>query len=201
MKGAITPKQKMVLDFVRNYIEDHDYAPSYREIASSLNLNSVATVAEHISALQTKGHLIKEQSEARSLQLTPRWDERVFEVPMLGIIAAGKPIDAIRTAETIDIPRSMMAPDVFALKVQGDSMIEDGILTGDYVIIRKTNEPKNGDIVVALLDDEYVTLKRYYKEKDYIRLQPANGKYPPIRTRHVTIQGKVLGVIRQLSTV
>jgi len=195
----LTPKQKSVLDYLRAYIEDHTYAPSYREIAEHLGLKSVATVSEHIETLERKGFLSKDRLEARSIQVTPAWDERTFEVPLMGAIAAGSPIAAIRTNETIDIPRSMMGPDVFALRVRGDSMVDDGILDGDYVVIQRTATPKNGDIVVALLEEENVTLKRYYKEKDVIRLQPANPKYPPIRTNQVDIQGKVLGVIRNLS--
>ncbi len=198
MGTTLTPRQKLVLDYIRAYIEDHDYSPSYREIGQYLGLKSVATVAEHVNALQDKGYLSKDPLEARSIQVTPAWDERSFEIPLFGSIAAGSPIEAIRTTETIEIPRSMMGPDVFALKVRGDSMVDDGILDGDYVVIQRTDRPKNGDIVVALLEEENVTLKRYYKEKDRIRLQPANPKYPPIRTNHVSIQGKVLGVIRLL---
>src|SRR4030066_1040799 len=108
-------------------------------------------------------NLTKRFNEARSLQLTPRWDERTFEIPLLGLIAAGEPIEAIRTSETIDIPRDMMAKNVFALKVRGDSMIEEGIFDGDYIILEQTNTPNNGEIVVALLDNENVTLKRFYK--------------------------------------
>lgn len=197
----LTPKQKSVLDYLRAYIEDHNYAPSYREIAHHLSLKSVATVAEHVETLERKGFLSKDRLEARSIQVTPSWDERTFEVPLMGAIAAGSPIAAIRTNETIDIPRSMMGPDVFALRVRGDSMVDDGILDGDYVVIQRTSQPKNGDIVVALLEEENVTLKRYYKEKTGIRLQPANPKYPPIRTSHVDIQGKVLGVIRQFGSI
>ncbi|MBI4022928.1 transcriptional repressor LexA [Candidatus Berkelbacteria bacterium] len=197
--ATLTPKQKGILDYLRGYIEDHGYAPSYREIAEHFHLRSVATVAEHIDTLQAKGHLDKDGREARSLQLTPTWDERAYDIPLLGSIAAGSPIAALRTNETIDIPRSMMAPDVFALKVSGDSMQDDGILDGDYVVIQRTDRPRNGDIVVALLDEESVTLKRFYKERGRIRLQPANPKYKPIYTNHVNIQGRVLGVIRQLS--
>lgn len=196
---SLTPKQKVILDYIRGYIEDHEYAPSYREIAEHFGLKSVATVAEHIDALQEKGHLEKDRLEARSLQLTPTWDERAYEIPLMGAIAAGSPIAAIRTSETIDIPKSMMGRDVFALKVSGDSMVDDGILDGDYVVIQRTDKPKNGDIVVALLEEENVTLKRFYKEKGRIRLQPANPKYRPIYTDKARIQGKVLGVIRQLS--
>jgi repressor LexA len=190
-----------VLDYVRAYIEDHEYAPSYREIAGFLGLKSVATVAEHIDTLKEKGYLNKVPTSARCIQLTPTWDERTFDIPLMGAIAAGSPIAAIRTNETIDIPRSMMGPDVFALRVSGDSMVEDGILDGDYVVIQKTLNPKNGDIVVALLEQENVTLKRFYREGDLVRLQPANPKYPPIRTNNVSIQGRVLGVIRMMSVL
>lgn len=140
MGTTITPRQKTVLDFVRGYIEDHDYSPSYREIAQHLGLKSVATIAEHINSLQEKGLLSKDPLEARSIQVTPTWDERTFSIPLMGAIAAGSPIAAIRTNETIDIPRSMMGPDVFALRVRGDSMVDDGILDGDYVVIQK-NRP------------------------------------------------------------
>ncbi|MGA2667207.1 MAG: transcriptional repressor LexA [Patescibacteria group bacterium] len=194
---SLTKRQKEMLDFVSQYIASHDYAPSYREIADHFQLGSIATVAAHVDNLKTKGYLTKDYNEARSLQLTPRWDERTFEIPLLGQIAAGAPIEAIRTAETIDIPRDMMGRNVFALRVRGDSMIGDGIFDGDYIIIEQTANPNNGDIVVALLDNENATLKRYFREKDRIRLQPANSKYKPIYTKKVVIQGRVRGVIRK----
>ena len=193
----LTKRQTEILSFIRQFIEENEYAPSYREIAASLSLSSVATVAEYISVLEQKGYLNKDTSCARSLQLTPSWDERTFSIPLMGTIAAGKPIEAIRTNETIEIPRDMMGPNVFALKVHGDSMIGDGILDGDFVVIEKTNHPKNGDIVVALLDQDNVTLKRFYREKTRIRLQPANSNYRPIYTRKAFVQGRVKGVIRK----
>ena len=193
----LTKRQKEILDFIEEYINSHDYAPSYREIANHFQLNSIATVADHVSNLKDKGCLTKDFNEARSLQLTPRFDERTFEIPLMGIIAAGAPIEAIRTNETIDIPKDMMGKNVFALKVRGDSMIEDGIFNGDYVIIEQTDNPRNGEIVVALIDNENATLKRFYREKDHIRLQPANSNYKPIRTNKVVVQGRVKGVIRK----
>lgn len=193
----LTKRQKELLDFIKQFIAAHDYAPSYREIADGMKLGSIATVAAHIDNLKMKGYLTKDFREARSLQLTPRWDERVFEVPLMGLIAAGAPIEAIRTNETIDIPKDMMGKNVFALKVRGDSMIEEGIFDNDYIIIEQTSTPNNGDIVVALLDNENATLKRFYKEKDHIRLQPSNPKYGPIRVKKVMIQGRVKGVIRK----
>jgi len=195
----LTKKQSEILDFIKYFINTNEYAPSYREIAQHLNLSSVATIAEYISVLTQKGYLTKDGSSARSLQLTPSWDERTFEIPLMGTIAAGRPIEAIRTSETIDIPRDMMGPNVFALKVSGDSMIDDGILDGDFVIIERTNNPKNGDIVVALLDQDNVTLKRFFREKRRIRLQPANSNYRPIYTQKAIVQGRLKGVIRKFA--
>jgi len=193
----LTKRQSEILNLIKTFIEENDYAPSYREIAKSLKLSSVATVAEYISVLEQKGYLTKQGSCARALQLTPAWDERTFEVKLIGIIAAGHPIEAIRTNETIDVPRDMMGPNIFALKVSGDSMKDDGIFDGDYVIIEKTSNPKNGDIVVALIDQDNVTLKRFFREKTRIRLQPANSNYKPIYTRKALVQGRVKGVIRK----
>ena len=195
----LTKRQSQILGYIKSYLEKHEYAPSFREIAHSLKLSSIATISDHIQNLKEKGYLTSARNLARSIQLTPTWDERTFSIPLLGTVAAGSPIQAIRTHETIDIPRDMMRPNVFALKVRGDSMIDDGIYEGDYVIIEKIAQPKNGDIVVSLLDNENVTLKRFYKEKDHIRLQPANSNYAPIRVKQVTIQGRVLGVIRKFA--
>jgi len=192
----LTKRQKEILEFIEQFIASHDYSPSYREIAENFNLGSIATVADHVDNLHSKGYLVKDFNEARSLQLTPRWDERSFEVPLMGSIAAGSPIEAIRTSETIDIPRDMMGKNVFALKVRGDSMIEDGIFDGDYVIIEQTDSPKDGDIVVALIDSG-ATLKRFYREKDKVRLQPANSSFKPIYSKKVVVQGRVKGVIRK----
>lgn len=197
MSEPLTRRQKEVLDYLRIFITKHEYAPSYREVADHFQFSSVATVAEHIESLKQKGYLDNEENMARSIQLTPTWDERTFSIPLLGSIAAGLPIEAVRTSETIDIPRDMMGKHVFALRVRGDSMEEDGILDGDYVIIEQTSQPKNGDIVVALVEGNNVTLKRFYRENDHIRLQPANGRYQPIRTKRVVVQGKVRGVIRK----
>lgn len=194
---SLTKRQKEILDYIDEFIQSHDYAPSYREIAEHFELSSIATVADHLENLEEKGFLTKDSKEARSLQLTPRWDERNFEIPLMGSIVAGYPIEAIRTKETIDIPRDMAGKNVFALKVRGDSMIEDGIFDGDYIIIEQTDNPRNGEIVVALLDNENATLKRFYKEKGRVRLQPANSNFKPIYTNKVVVQGRVKGVIRK----
>lgn len=197
----LTPKQKQILEFIEKFIKVNDYAPSYREIADHFNFNSVATVAEHIENLKLKGYLARDDSGYRSLK--PIEVDEInselmgFSVPLAGTIQAGRPIEALRTNETLEIPRDMMRRNVFALKVRGDSMIDDGILNGDYVVVEPCNRPKNGDIVVALINKDQVTLKRFYMEKDHIRLQPANKNFKPIRVKKVSIQGRVRGVIRK----
>lgn len=189
------------MDFIRHFIDDNGYAPSYREIAHYFELSSTGTISEYISILEEKGYLTKDAMEARAIQLTPTYDDGIelHSVQLAGVIDAGRPIEAIRTNETIDIPRDMMGKKTFALRVRGESMIEDGILEGDYVIIEQTASPKNGEIVVALIDNTNATLKRFYDEKANIRLQPANKTMKPMffQRERVTIQGKVKGVIRK----
>lgn len=196
----LTPKQKQILEFIEGFIKENDYAPSYREIAEYFGFSSVATVAEHVDNLKTKGYLANDDGY-RSLRVVGVAVEgdSVFagNVPLLGAIQAGKPIEAVRTSETLEIPRDMMSNNVFALRVKGDSMKDDGILDGDYVVVEPCQSPKNGDIVVALINKDEVTLKRFYREKDHIRLQPANANFKPIRVKKVSIQGKVRGVIRK----
>jgi len=198
----LTPKQKAILEFVEKFITTNDYAPSYREIADHFGFSSVATVAEHIENLKLKGYLATDDSSYRSLKVTgievdTNSDLFSIAIPLLGAIQAGRPIEAIRTSETLEVPRDMMGKNVFALKVRGDSMIDEGILDGDYVVVEPCTNPKNGDIVVALISKDSVTLKKFYREKDHIRLQPANKKYEPIRVKKVSIQGRVRGVIRK----
>lgn len=191
----LTKRQHEILDYLSAYIHENGYAPTFREIASHFSFNSLATVADHIETLTRKGVLTKIQNAARSLQIETETKGEL--VPLLGTIAAGEPIEAISTNETIDIPRDMAGPDVFALKVRGDSMIKDGIFDGDYVVIQKIEQPKNGDIVVALLNGEGATLKRFYQKKDHVELRPANSKYAPIKTKKVLVQGKVKGILRK----
>ncbi len=201
MIHPLTPRQREILNYITAFTEENSYSPSYREIGEHFGLSSPATIAEHIESLRLKGYLRDDVSGIRALQLQiePTQESLLEEqaIPLLGLIAAGKPIEAVRTNETIDIPRDMAGKKVFALKVRGDSMIDDGILSGDYVIIEECQTPKNGDIVVALIDHDNVTLKRFYREKDHIRLQPANKNYQPIRVKKLTIQGRVKGVIRK----
>lgn len=201
--NPLTKRQAQILEFVTQHIAENNYAPSYREIGEHFGLSSTATIAEHIEALKTKGYLSHEDNLARSLQpmavAKQETEQSEYLIPLLGTIAAGKPIQAVPTSETIDIPKDMMGANVFALRVKGESMIEDGIMSGDYIIVEQTRTAKNGDIVVALIDQENVTLKRFYKEKDRIRLQPANSTMQPIFLTKVSIQGKVKGVIRKFN--
>lgn len=198
----LTKRQAEILKYVSDHIEDQGYAPSYREICSHFGLSSTATVAEHIETLKMKGYLHQEENLARSIQIAANPGEIVTgfaSIPLLGCIAAGRPIEAIATEETIDIPRDMGGHNVYALRVKGQSMIDDGILDNDYVIIEQTRVARNGDIVVALVDHDSVTLKRFYKEKDHVRLQPANSTMNPMFFKKVAIQGKVKGLIRKFA--
>jgi len=202
MPPALTPKQKEVIDFIVSFINDRGYSPSYREIASGLDLASPSTVHAHIQALRLRGYLRSGESSGGTRELEPtdkavRWGRSVL-LPLKGLITAGKPIEAIEEQETIAVPVDL-APDSansYVLRVKGESMIEDGILDGDYVIIERNPSPKNGDVVVALLDNSYATLKKFYREKDRIRLQPANKTMKPIYCYDPLIQGVVRAVIR-----
>ena len=205
MGEPLTKRQKEVLDFVTQYIELNGYAPSYREIAEAFRLGSVATVAEHIETLVDKGLLQKGDNTARSLQLIKPEEfesQNAVGLPILGLIAAGQPIETIDGhTETLEVPPFMVGRrHSYVLQVKGQSMIEDGILDGDYVVIQEKDVPSNGEVVVALVNGSEATLKRYYKEKGQIRLQPANSTMDPIIVKPGTpiqIQGVVIGVIRK----
>lgn len=207
MAEPLTKRQKEILDYVTQYIELHGYAPSYREIAEAFKLGSVATVAEHIETLVAKGLLHKGDNEARSLQLVKLKDEdfdndNAVGLPILGLIAAGQPIETIEGhAETLEVPPFMVGRrHSYVLQVKGQSMIDDGILDGDYVVVQEKEVPSNGEVVVALVNGSEATLKRYFKEKDHIRLQPANSSMEPIIIKPGTpiqVQGVVIGVIRK----
>lgn len=211
--STLTKKQKQILDFIHEFQRDHGYSPSYREIASHFDLSSVATVFQHVKNLEKRGFVTIAENEARSIEIIESEaaiPENVTEVPELaldmiplaGVITAGQPIEAIEEKEMLSVPLSLTREpgEFFALRVKGQSMIEDGIFDGDLVILKKQDFAQNGDIVVALIENEYATLKRYYKEKDHIRLQPANATMEPFRIKgDVKVQGKLMGLIRQYS--
>ncbi|MBI3627040.1 transcriptional repressor LexA [Candidatus Uhrbacteria bacterium] len=195
----LTKKQKEVLDFLVDYIDDKGYAPCYREIGEKLGLSSSSTVHFHVQALAEKGYL-KITDEARSIELTSkvRKTAPAIALPMLGLIAAGKPIEAIENREDMSVPVDLGASETaYVLKVKGDSMIEDGIFDGDMVVVEKEKQPRNGDVVVAILEGDSATLKRFYKEKDRVRLQPANSTMKPIFAKEVELRGVVKAVIRK----
>ncbi|HPN14634.1 MAG TPA: transcriptional repressor LexA [bacterium] len=200
MLQPLTPKQKDVLDYIIQFINDRSYAPSFREIADGLALASPSTVHVHIQALRTRGFL-KSGGAARELEPTDkavRWGKSVV-LPLAGLITAGQPIEAIEERETMAVPVDLApnSANSFVLRVKGQSMIEDGIFDGDYVVVEHNPSPKNGDVVVALLDNAYATLKRFYRERDRIRLQPANSTMKPIYCYDPIIQGVVRAVIRK----
>ncbi len=201
---AITKKQSEVLCYIQSFMEDTGYAPSYREIANGMGLSSPSTVHQHVQALCEKGLIcIGEDGEARSIEVVdeqPTARSSSLFLPLAGIITAGEPIEAMETNETMAVPSDFVLDQAnsYILRVKGRSMIEDGIFDGDYVVIERNPSPKNGEVVVALLDNAYATLKRFYREKDSIRLQPANSTMDPIIVRgNINIQGVVRAVIRK----
>jgi len=200
VRSSLTPKQLRVLTFIRDFTNARGYAPTMQELADEFGVSKV-TVFEHISTLQTKRYLKRSRHKARSLQLSDGIDfpdQKPTCLPLAGTIAAGQPIEAIEDREVLDLEELFVSPnETFVLRVRGDSMIEDNICDGDFVVVEKRSAPRDGETVVALLEDGDATLKRFYREPDGVRLQPANPNYKPIKTRHVRIQGVVVGVIRQ----
>lgn len=198
MREPLTKKQSALLEFITGFSRENGYAPTYREIAGHLGISSTATVHEHVKNLETKGYMTSRGDVARSIDLAPLRPEALAAIlPLAGLIAAGQPIEAIETPETIEVPRDLVdGRDCYVLKVKGDSMIEDGILSGDYVVVEKNPSPPDGEIVVALLDGAFATLKRLYREKGRVRLQPANKAMKPFYATDVAVQGVVRGLIR-----
>jgi len=197
---CLTPRQLEILTYIRNARRRLGYSPTLQEIADELGISKI-TVFEHVEVLIRKGMLTRHSNRARSLELTSLAhlpDERPTLIPMLGRIAAGRPIEAIETPDTIDLEEVFAGRSpVGILTVAGDSMIDDQIRDGDWVVYEQRSNPRNDDTVVALIDGE-ATLKKFYREKNRIRLQPANDQYEPIYVRNVEIQGIVIGVIRRL---
>ena len=203
MAPVIYRRQRDLLEFVSQYMQKHGYAPTLAEICDGLGLRSPATVHEHIQNLIEKGVLKKTNGTRRGIEVIDQkaigWIPSAVELPLVGRIAAGQPIEAIEDhTSTIMAPPDMVGDKrCFVLQVKGDSMIEAAIMDGDYVVIQQQDTASDGDIVVALLNDSFATLKRYFQETDHIRLEPANSTMNPIRSKNVTIKGKVIGVIRQ----
>jgi len=201
----LTKRQKQVLDFIARFQDENGYCPSYEEIAHGLDLASLATVHKHISALENKSYLKRGFNQSRSLELAPKYLQeqrrtRPLEVPLLGRIAAGSPVEAVEQRETLNFADFAGNGNTFALEVRGNSMIEDHICDGDLILLEKVSQVRDGDIVVALVGGSETTLKRFYREAgDQIRLQPANAALKPIivAARDVQIQGRLLAVLRK----
>lgn len=192
----ITKRQKEVLDFIKSYGNKKGYSPSLEEICKRFKLASVSTAHFHVKKLQESGHLRKEENQPRGIEIIK--SEKMIKVPLLGTIAAGQPIEAIVSHEQISVPKNMLSrsSNHYALKVSGDSMINEGIFDGDTIIIRKQEIVENGEVAVALIDGDQATVKKIYLEKNRFRLQPANPAFKPMFVRSLTIQGKVMGVLR-----
>jgi len=199
MTQPLTKKQKELMDFITESITVNGYSPSYREIAEHFGLSSTATIHQHVRGLEDKGYLRAEARRARSLEpVTGGRFRKAIELPLAGLIAAGEPIEAVEDTETVTVPADVVRDEnSYVLKVKGTSMIDDGILDGDYVIVERNFYPKNGDVVVALLDNTYATLKRFYRERTRIRLQPANSTMKPLFVKNPAIQGIVRAIYRK----
>jgi repressor LexA len=207
---ALTRRQKEVMDFLSSFIENHGYSPSYEEVASGLGLASLATVHKHIQALEAKQYLRRNYNHSRSLEIGERFlteeearrpqPAEAAAIPLMGRIAAGQPVEAIANDETLHFSDFVGGGGTYALQVRGESMIDDHICNGDFVLVEKANSVHNGDIVVALVDGTEATLKRYYAESDgRVRLQPANTAMSPIFVNpdNLQIQGRVLAIMRK----
>jgi repressor LexA len=207
-------RKQRIVDFIAATVRQRGYPPSVREIAKAVDLASTSAVHHHLQALEREGYLERGASHSRAIRVTPAAamrsgmpsslmpqvsvDSRVY--PVIGEIAAGGPIEAYQdVSETLAVPEAVVASgDAYVLRVRGDSMIDAHITDGDFVVIRPQQTAHDGDIVVAQVEENAVTLKRFYKEKDRVRLQPANDQYPPQFYDDVNIQGKLIGVIRRV---
>lgn len=202
MKPTLYNRQRQILYFISLYIKKFGYAPTLNEIADAIGVSALSTVYEHLSSLEKKGYIRRYKGALRGIEILNEDDStesQEVELPVLGFIAAGEPIEPYYDPEaTVMVPQSMVTgkKKAFVLQVKGESMIEEGILDGDYVIIEEQEEAKDGDVVVAVLDNGFATLKRFFKEKNRIRLEPANSSMKPIFTANVTIKGRVTGVLR-----
>ena len=202
----LTKRQEDTLKVIKKFIADHGYPPTVREIGKILNLSSPATIQVHLNCLADKGYISKGDNRNRTIELKveneyTKKEELAVNIPLLGKVTAGSPIEAIENPDEFFTLPTYLIPkgrDVFALNVSGESMINAGIHDGDIVIVEKQNNAHNGEIVVAMNDDNEVTLKTFYKEKDHIRLQPENDTMDPIILNNVSILGKAIGLYRKI---
>ena len=200
-RWQLTDRQKEVLDFIAGFVEDHGYSPSYEEIAEGMQLASLATVHKHLTNLQEKGFIKRAWNRSRSVELvSSRLGGRAVELPLLGYVAAGAPIEAVVGSETIAVPEDLVGKrDTYVLRVKGDSMIDEQIRDGDFVVVEDRKTADNGEMVIALVGGSDVTLKKIYRENGRIRLQPANPTMQPLYfdSSQVQVQGVVVGMMRK----
>jgi repressor LexA len=198
---ALTKRQRQILDYVQSFIDAEGYSPSFEEIAENFGYSSLATVHEHLSNLETKGYLRKNYNKSRSLELVAAEGTLAVELPLLGSVAAGLPIEAVSQNESLAVPHDMLrAGSNYVLRVKGDSMVEEQIRDGDYIVVNSRQTADNGEMVVALVGGDSATVKKFYRERDgRIRLQPANATMQPMyfAADEVQIQGIVIAVIRK----
>jgi len=204
---ALTKRQREIYDFIHNFVQSKGYSPSFEEIGSGMGLRSLATVHKHISNLERKGLLKRDYNRSRSIDLLPvkgiarakLKPAETLRLPLVGRIAAGRPVETFENQETIALEDITRSKEVFVLEVRGDSMQDEHIVDGDYVMVEKAKNARDGEIVVALVDGSETTLKRFYREGSKIRLQPANASMAPIMVaaNAVQVQGRVIGVLRK----
>ncbi len=199
---TLTRRQRQILDFITDFRATHGYAPSMEEIGRAFGLSSPATVHKHLTNLEAKGLIRRDAHRSRAIEVLETMDPRIesVELPLVGLIAAGEPLEAIAVAETVAVPPELVGRGrTYVLRVRGESMVDEHIIDGDYVIVEERTEARDGEVVVALLDGEEATLKRLFHELDHIRLQPANPAMAPIRVQaeSLQIQGVVIGVLRK----
>ena len=203
---ALTRRQKQVYDFLSQFVDEHGYSPSYQEIGEGLGLSSLATVYKHVTNLEQKGLLKRDYNRSRSIDVMklrvrskPAPTAASLTLPLVGTIAAGRPVEAVENPESISLGDFARSKDVYVLKVRGESMQDEHIVDGDYVLVEKTETARDGEIVVALVSKSDATLKRIYREGEKIRLQPSNSAMRPIivPARDVEIQGRVIAVLRK----
>ncbi len=202
----ISTRQKQILNYIQHHMDAHGYPPTVREIGTAVSLSSSSTVHAHLKTLQEQGHIERDAVLTRAIKLTPNglgegrpMSKTVIQVPIIGTVAAGKPRLAVEDVEDVfPLPTDFISGDGFILEVRGDSMIDDGIHDGDYVVVRRQQTADNGETVVAMIESE-ATVKRFYKEKQRIRLQPANKRMKPMYFDDVQIAGKVVGLVRRMA--
>ena len=197
----LTKRQREILDYIESFLDNYGYSPSFEEIARFFGYSSLATVHEHLSNLERKGYLRKNYNKSRSLELVPSEGTLAVDLPLLGSVAAGLPIEAIEERETVSVPHDMLrAGNNYVLRVRGDSMVDEQIRDGDFIVVNSRQTAENGEMVVALVQGDSATVKKYYRESGgRIRLQPANVAMKPMYydESEVTIQGIVVAVIRK----